>query len=95
MLLVADDKLGVISQVLLNVEAIKVRGLHLAGVILNTIDNTQNEHMNNTADLREHLDCPIFTSPYANSDEINLPEVLIDALIISSHGQNSNLRAIK
>ncbi|MBE9564589.1 MAG: dethiobiotin synthase, partial [Proteobacteria bacterium] len=36
-LLVAEDKLGALSQVLLNVEAIQMRGLQLAGVVLNAI----------------------------------------------------------
>ncbi len=94
-LLVADDKLGVISQVLLNVEAIKVRGLHLAGVILNTPGDTQNEHMDNSADLREILDCPIFTSPYANRNEVSLAEALIDTLIISPHTKNNTVSAIR
>lgn len=94
-LLVADDKLGVINQVLLNVDAIKVRGLHLAGVILNTVGDTQNEHMNNSADLRERLDCPIFTTPYAQNNNANLPEALIDTLIISPHKKNKNVSAIR
>jgi len=52
-LLVADDRLGVISQVLLNVEAIQMRGLQLAGVVLNTLDESNSDYMNNSADLRE------------------------------------------
>ncbi|MCK5394830.1 MAG: dethiobiotin synthase, partial [Gammaproteobacteria bacterium] len=63
-LLVADDKLGVLSQVLLNAEAIQIRGLHLAGVVLNNLENNSNEYMDNTADLRERLGSPVFTSPY-------------------------------
>ena len=94
-LLVADDKLGVINQVLLNVEAIKVRGLHLAGVILNTVGDTQNQYMNNSADLREHLDCPVFTTSHAQNNIVNLPEALIDTLITSLHKKNKNLSAIR
>lgn len=94
-LLVADDKLGVINQVLLNVEAIKVRGLHLTGVILNTVGEAQNEQMDNSADLRERLDCPVFTSPYTNGDEIALPEALIDALIITPNKKNKPVRAVR
>ena len=42
-LLVADDRLGVLSQVLLNVEVIEMRGLQLAGVVLNALDENHNE----------------------------------------------------
>lgn len=94
-LLVADDKLGVINQVLLNVEAIKVCGLQLAGVILNTVSDTHNEHMDNAADLRERLDCPIFTSPYADNNDANLPEALIDTLVISPHKKDKNVSAVR
>jgi dethiobiotin synthetase len=80
-LLVADDKLGAISQVLLNVEAIQTRGLQLVGVVLNSVNDTQNDEMDNSADLRERLDCPIFTNPYNNGGDAQLPDTLIDALI--------------
>lgn len=80
-LLVADDKLGAISQVLLNVEAIQTRGLQLAGVVLNSVNDTQNDEMDNSADLGERLDCPIFTNPYSKEGGTQLPDTLIDALI--------------
>ncbi len=64
-LLVADDRLGALNQVLLNVEVIKMRGLQLAGVVLNAVNENQNDHMDNSADLRERLDCPVFSSPYS------------------------------
>ena len=94
-LLVADDKLGVLSQVLLNAEAVKIRGLHLSGVVLNALDDNQNDYMDNSADLRERLDCPVFTTPYAPNNDANLPEALIDTLIISPHKQNRNISAIR
>lgn len=80
-ILVADDKLGVLNQVLLNVEAIQMRGLHLAGVVLNCQDKSQNIHMDNTADLRERLNCPVFSSPYIAEGKAELPEALIEALL--------------
>lgn len=80
-LLVADDKLGVISHVLLNVEAIQMRGLPLAGVVLNQLGGERNDHMDNSADLRERLDCPVFTIPYSKDGEAKIPDALIDALM--------------
>jgi dethiobiotin synthetase len=92
--LVADDKLGVLSQVLLNVEAIQMRGLYLAGVVLNALDKTQSENMDNTADLRERLNCPVFTNPYAVDGNADLPIALIDALLTSSNSKDPNIRAV-
>lgn len=80
-LLIADDKLGVLSQVLLNVEAIHMRGLPLAGVVLNTLNETNNDYMNNTADLRERLDCPVYTSPFVAQGGAQLPDALLDSLL--------------
>ncbi len=83
-LLVASDKLGALNQVLLNVEAIQMRGLQIAAVVLNAVDNDQNEHMDNTADLRERLDCPVFSNPYSREGDAQLPEALIDLLTAGS-----------
>lgn len=55
-ILVAEDKLGCISQVLLSVEAIKQRGLTLIGVVLNQRQNHPLEtQQDNLQDLREYL----------------------------------------
>jgi dethiobiotin synthetase len=78
-LLVAVDTLGCLNQVLLNAEAIKIRGLNLAGVVLNALDDNQNEHMDNAADLRESLDCPIYCQPF-NTEGGELPKSMIDQL---------------
>ncbi len=93
-LLVADDRLGVLSQVLLNAEAIQMRGLQLAGVVLNSLDDTQNDHMDNAADLREQLDCPVFANPYTKNGVANLPDALIDALITPSNTKDPHIRAV-
>ncbi len=93
-LLVADDRLGAISQVLLNVEAIQMRGLHLAGVILNTVTNTQNDQMNNSADLRERLDCPVFANPYNENGSSQIPDALIESLINTSGSNGKPVRAV-
>ena len=93
-ILVADDKLGVISQVLLNVEAIQMRGLPLAAVVLNSLEDKHSEHMDNAADLRERLDCPVFANPYIKAGNANLPDALIDSLITPSNKKDPHVRAV-
>ncbi|VAW51056.1 Dethiobiotin synthetase [hydrothermal vent metagenome] len=88
-LLVADDKLGVLNQVLLNAEAIQTRGLQLAGVVLNAREKNQDELMDNVADLRERLDCAVFANPYCKDDLNELPKALTEMLISFSDIGNS------
>lgn len=98
-LLVANDILGAISQVLLNVEAIQLRGLPLAGVVLNTINDKQHdsrdEFMDNAADLRERLNCPIYTSPYTADGHAQLPAALIESFVASAGMMPSHIRAVR
>ncbi|NOR41873.1 MAG: dethiobiotin synthase [Gammaproteobacteria bacterium] len=94
-LLVADDKLGSLSQVLLNAEAIQMRGLQIAGVVMNNLNNNNNEHMDNTADLREHLNCDIFCNPYAKNGQPQLPKSLIDALVTPISPTAPNISAVR
>lgn len=93
-LLISDDRLGVISQVLLSAEAIQTRGLHLCAVVLNKLDNHLHEHMNNAADLREYLNCPVFVTPYSRNDKAVLPEALIDAVLSHSPSDGKQFRAV-
>ena len=93
-LLVADDKLGVLSQVLLNAEAIQMRGLHLVGVVLNNQKNYSNEYMDNTADLRERLGSPVFTSPFIKDGQAQLSSTLIDSLLMSFNPETPNISAV-
>ena len=78
-LLVASDVLGCVNQVLLNAEAIKIRGLNLAGVVLNSINSDKHEHMDNAADLRDSLDCPLCSLPF-DKEGSKLPQDLIKKL---------------
>ena len=94
-LLVADDKLGVLNQVLLNVEIIQMRGLPLAGVVLNALDENQNGQMDNSADLRERLDCPVFSNPYVKDGSVELAEALIDSLITPANSKSSHISALR
>ena len=93
-MLVADDRLGVLSQVLLNVEAIQMRGLQLAGVVLNSLHHEKNDHMDNTADLRERIDCPVFTNPYSKNGDSALPDSLVESLISTSNSKSSHIRVV-
>ena len=93
-LLVADDRLGALSQVLLNVEAIQMRGLPLAGVVMNQLEEAHSEHMDNTADLRERLDCPVIHIPYSTDGEAKLPDAIIDSLLSQSRSTGPYIRVV-
>jgi len=70
-LLVAEDKVGCINQVLLNVQAIKTRELEVCAVILNqTESHEDNPQMNNQEDLSDLLSCPVITHAY-QSETLN------------------------
>jgi dethiobiotin synthetase len=75
-LLVTDDALGCLNQVLLNAEAIQIRGLMLAGVVLNRIQEQRGSLMDNAADLRNRLPCPVFSQGFSQSDD-----VIVDGLL--------------
>lgn len=63
-LLVAPDRLGCINQVLLTAQAIEFRGLTLSAVALNRLDSQDTEGMDNAADLRCRLECPVILIPH-------------------------------
>lgn len=83
-LLVANDSLGAINQVLLSVEAIKLRGLSLMGVVLNSVDDNKPTHMDNAADLKQLLNCPVFLQSYSAVDTPVLAEGLIEHILAES-----------
>ena len=76
-LLVAEDKLGVLNQVLLNIEALDMCGLGLVGIVLNNRDNKRDRHMDNAADLSERLDCAVFKQNYCS----NISDDLVSRVI--------------
>ena len=78
-LLIAEDTIGCINQVLLSVEAIKLRGLKLIGVVLNNIHDNRDVHMDNAADLRERLDCDVFCQAHGSNSTV--PDDLVDTVI--------------
>ena len=76
--LVANNKLGCISQVLLCCEVMQRRHLDLRAIILNQVnpeDSTQ--AMNNQEDIAEYVNQPVFSLHHGQD---NLPEPLIDLL---------------
>ncbi len=58
-LLVVADRLGCINHTLLSVQAINNAGLELLAVVLNKAQTTNETEMNNYADLKQWLDCPL------------------------------------
>ena len=69
-LVVAADRLGAINQVLLTVEAIKHRGLKVAAVILNQINDAELP-FDNAKSLNALLELPIHSVSFApNHDEL-------------------------
>jgi dethiobiotin synthetase len=65
LILVAENRLGCINQVLLNIEAIKYRGLELKAIVLNDTSSSNDCcGMNNAEDLIDMLDCPVITSSF-------------------------------
>ncbi|QLQ33630.1 MAG: dethiobiotin synthase [Candidatus Thiothrix singaporensis] len=60
---VAEDKLGCLNHTLLVADAVRQKGLRLAGVILNTRHPTP-EGMDNLSDLRTHLNAPTLRYPF-------------------------------
>ncbi len=68
LILVVGMRLGCINHALLTIEAIRVRGLHLAGWIANHIDPAMLRQQENIQALREHIDAPLLgILPYAAS----------------------------
>ncbi|UCB55283.1 MAG: dethiobiotin synthase [Thiotrichales bacterium] len=76
-LLVAKDILGALNHVLLNTEALHKRGLGLAGIVLNNLDNNRDRHMDNVADLSERLDCAVFYQNYCGDISGELVDTVI------------------
>jgi dethiobiotin synthetase len=70
-LLITADRLGCIGHTLMAVEAIKRRGLTLAGVLLNRVENPGDPRMNNAADLSRWLGEPVIvTSRFDNNTTV-------------------------
>jgi dethiobiotin synthetase len=88
-LIVAANRLGVISHTLLTVEAILSRGLPLAGVVLNTVPGGATPPLShwNLSDLRREVPGPVVSFPTVHTDAERLAagRALLDALSLSHH----------
>lgn len=60
---VTEDRVGCLNHILLVAEAVKQKGLTLAGVILNK-RHPAPEGMDNLSDLRQHLNAPALCFPF-------------------------------
>lgn len=65
LLLVAADRLGTLNHTLLTVEAIRMRGLALAGLVLNQPVPHPDLPMDNAADLARWLQMPVLRIPHS------------------------------
>ncbi|MFZ2235723.1 MAG: dethiobiotin synthase [Dokdonella sp.] len=65
-LLVAADRLGTLNHTLLTVEAVRMRGLRLVGVILNQPTPQMDPTMDNAEDLEHWLQLPVLRLSYAS-----------------------------
>ncbi len=84
-ILVAEDTLGCINQVLLNVEAIENRGLKLVAIVLNQQKEYENKLMDNKQDLKNRLNYPVLPVHYNKVNNNNF-DVLCDFLLSSYAG---------
>ncbi len=58
--IVVDDRIGAVNQSLMTIEAVHKRGLDIAGIILNEVDNANEPGMDNRTDLQNYTDLPVF-----------------------------------
>jgi len=70
-LLVAADRLGTLNHTLLTIEAVRMRGLALAGVILNQPAPQMDPEMGNAQELERWLQMPVLRMPYAAESAVN------------------------
>lgn len=68
-LMVAADRLGTLNHTLLTVEAVRMRGLALAGLILNQPVPQPDPAMDNAADLARWLQMPVLRLPHTADPE--------------------------
>jgi len=64
-LVVAPDRLGTLNHTLLTLEAVRMRGLTLAGLILNQPALQTDPMMDNAAELERWLQIPVLRVPYS------------------------------
>ncbi len=81
-LLVVADRLGTIGHTLLTVEAIKCRGLTLAGVVLNQAAPAVDQQMDNAAELSRWLGEPVLVTGHFETSGAE-PELILVAPVLA------------
>ena len=69
-LVVAADRLGTLNHALLTVEAVRMRGLAVAGLVLNQPAHQSDPLMDNAADLERWLQMPVLRLPYGSGSGV-------------------------
>ncbi len=69
-LVVAADRLGTLNHTLLTVEAVRMRGLALAGLVLNQPLPQADPKMDNAEDLERWLQIPVLRLPYGSGSGV-------------------------
>ena len=69
-LVVAADRLGTLNHTLLTIEAVRMRGLALAGLILNQPAHQPVPAMDNAADLERWLQMPVLRLPHGSGSGV-------------------------
>ena len=80
-LLVAADCLGTIGHTLLAVEAIKRRGLTLAGVVLNQVTPAVDPQMDNAAELSRWLGEPVLVTDHFKKGSTTTELILVNSVL--------------
>jgi len=77
-LLVAEDKIGCINQVLLNLEALANRGLKVLAIILNHRNSINDCALDNAEELSAYTTLPIFSYRY---EQVIFPQALLNLIV--------------
>ena len=76
-LLVVENRLGCINQALLNVEAIHNRGLQLAAIALNKVDDIKmDQAMDNLADIKKRVECDVIQIGFNQTSTIAIQRLV-------------------
>lgn len=79
LIMVVGLRLGCLNHALLTAEAIRARGLHLAGWVANTLDPDMNEIVANIEVLKQRLACPLIgVFPYYSHLDARMCASLLD-----------------
>jgi dethiobiotin synthetase len=63
-IIVVKDQIGAVNQALMTIQAVESRHLTIAAVILNQVEETIDNDMNNVEDLEPYCTCPVFRCLY-------------------------------